>query len=285
MCAPLYDDRGTIRYFIGAQIDVTGLISEGMGIESFRSLLQKPEQETDRRSYDTTQSKRVKDTLDRLQELTQMFSHDEMEVVSKMGRSDDSTDTSSIRSGVPTSVKYRNRAKRIIGADEMLGEGLNLSQVNLSTSQHHSLPGAYQHYLLVRPAPSLQITFVSPSLRIPGLLRTHLFSKLGGPAATISALQDAFRDGAAVTAKVLWLPKNAQSGERRAGQEVRPRWIRCTPLLGSDDRVGVWMIILVPIEEKVRFGRRDVHVGGMVDEFAVERMRLARILEKLRVYE
>jgi hypothetical protein len=152
MSAPLYDDRGAVRYFIGAQIDVTGLIEEGMGIESFRALLQKKESDTEvndrasqRRSCDTTQSKRVKDTLDRLQELSQMFSHDEAEVVTKLVRNDDSTETSSIRSGVPTSAKYRQQAKRVIGADEMLGEGLNLSSLTLNSKQGHTLPGAYQH--------------------------------------------------------------------------------------------------------------------------------------------
>jgi hypothetical protein len=77
MSAPLYDDRGAVRYFIGAQIDVTGLIEEGMGIESFRALLQKKEPDIEvndrasqRRSCDTSQPKRVKDTLDRLQELS-----------------------------------------------------------------------------------------------------------------------------------------------------------------------------------------------------------------------
>lgn len=138
-------------------------------------------------------------------------------------------------------------------------------------------------YLLVRPHPSLQIIFVSPSLRIPGLLRTHLFTKLGGPSATISALELAFRDGASVTAKVLWLPKNTYAGERGRGPaDVKPRFIRCTPLLGSDDRVGVWMVILVPVggEQEGRYqysgglgsisltgslGRRD-HIADMMSD-------------------
>ena len=28
----------------------------------------------------------------------------------------------------------------------------------------------------------------------------------------------------------------------------RPRWISCTPLFGSDDRVGVWMVVMVENE-------------------------------------
>lgn len=58
------------------------------------------------------------------------------------------------------------------------------------------------------------------------------------------ALEAAFKDGASVTAKVLWMPKSANIRE-----QGRPRYIRCTPLLGADEKVGVWMVILVPLED------------------------------------
>jgi hypothetical protein len=44
MCAPLFDDKGKVRYFIGAQVDVTGLVENGAGVESFRAFLQKDSQ-------------------------------------------------------------------------------------------------------------------------------------------------------------------------------------------------------------------------------------------------
>lgn len=34
------------------------------------------------------------------------------------------------------------------------------------------------------------------------------------------------------------------------GREVRIRWIRCTPLLGKDGRVGVWMIVVFPVKSE-----------------------------------
>lgn len=81
-----------------------------------------------------------------------------------------------------------------------------------------------------------------------------------------------------MTAKVVWLPKNTHVGERGRGpSEVKPRFIRCTPLLGSDDRVGVWMVILVPVDGEpmhTSYGRRDP-MYDMVDEMANERRRLA----------
>jgi hypothetical protein len=60
--------------------------------------------------------------------------------------------------------------------------------------------------------------------------------------------------------------------------------MRCTPLLGSDDRVGVWMVILVPAEEPVGFPQ--VYGGtkggqGMVDELAGERKRFGDMSRSL----
>jgi hypothetical protein len=37
-CAPLCDSQGKIRYFIGAQIDVSGLAMEGAQMESLQNL-------------------------------------------------------------------------------------------------------------------------------------------------------------------------------------------------------------------------------------------------------
>jgi hypothetical protein len=80
-----------------------------------------------------------------------MFSQDESDVVHRISRGgDDSTDVSSIRSGVPTSVKNRGQIKRVIGQDEPVEGGLNFSHLNL-TNGHNvnvSLPGIYKHVSL-----------------------------------------------------------------------------------------------------------------------------------------
>jgi len=39
LIAPLHDSNGKVRYFIGAQIDINGLIEDGRGLESFATLL------------------------------------------------------------------------------------------------------------------------------------------------------------------------------------------------------------------------------------------------------
>jgi hypothetical protein len=64
--------------------------------------------------------------------------------------------------------------------------------------------------------------------------------RIGGPHHIREGIQDALTQGIGVTAKITWLTQ--ARGQAEYGVEGRPRWIHCTPLLGSDDKVGVWMI-------------------------------------------
>ena len=157
MCAPLYDDKGIIRYFIGAQIDVTGLVIEGLGIESFRALLHKDgmkdlENKSEPDHQENSNKKnwhddKVKETHAKLRELSMMFSQDESDVVSRnMRGGDDASDSGgSIKSGVPTSVRNRGQSKRVI--DE-IGDPLHaLSNPTFSNGHqtNYNLPGVYRH--------------------------------------------------------------------------------------------------------------------------------------------
>ena len=72
---------------------------------------------------------------------------------------------------------------------------------------------------------------------------------------------EAFESGESVTAKITWLPQGRSEdtasdysrpgsrGGRGAADGGRTRYISCTPLLGSDDKVGVWMVIMVENEQ------------------------------------
>jgi hypothetical protein len=51
---------------------------------------------------------------------------------------------------------------------------------------------------------------------------------------------EAFTQGVGVTAKIMWLTQ--PDGRPDRGVEGRPRWIHSTPLIGSDSKVGVWMV-------------------------------------------
>lgn len=104
-------------------------------------------------------------------------------------------------------------------------------------------------YLLIRPYPALRILFASPSQRVPGILQSPFLSKIGGSNRVREELTAAFAEGRGVTAKVRWISKSDEDG--------RNKWIHCTPLLGGNGQVGVWMVVIVDDDKStVRDGRR-----------------------------
>jgi hypothetical protein len=138
-----------------------------------------------------------------------------------------------------------------------------------TTGNSGKLPGVYQRYCLIRPAPSLRIIFVSPALRKNSNIGQKPFlSHLAAPSATLSGLKESFTSGTPVTAKVAFM---AEPGSNRDGTPTarwrrtnskskdeeneknekdpstfgRPCWISATPLMGGDEQVGVWMVIFV----------------------------------------
>ena len=134
----------------------------------------------------------------------------------------------------------------------------------LSPSLVGTLPGVYHNYLLVRPSPSLNILFASSALQITADLRqTPLLSHISTSGNTLAGFQKAFAQGTPVTGRVLWRPaarsESALSGHASwySGQEAmgtngvvgggagQSQWLSATPLVGSDDRVGVWVILII----------------------------------------
>lgn len=117
------------------------------------------------------------------------------------------------------------------------------------------LGGIYNHYLLIRPYPSLRILFASPSQRVPGILQSPFMNKIGGSNRVREELTAALADGRGVTAKVRWVSKHDEEG--------RNKWIHCTPLLGLNGQIGVWMVIIVD-DERHRLQRERERLGGRV---------------------
>ena len=335
MCAPLYDDRGEVRYFIGAQVDVSGLIEEGRGLDSFESLL------AEERSRDSLRPPdEGKKSLKKLKELSQMFCLEEGAVVQSHSRSDSlREDASSTHRSIRSGHEHSTRPTRRVLGDGRVDDEESRSWRLSSLGPSGKLPGVYQNvglshpnipslphsprvsltnqpqYLLVRPSPSLRIIFVSPALRIPGLLQSSLPSHIGGPSHLRNDLCDALDAGVAVTAKISWLPRARPNHNLRNGYSTthhteeantphqthtddsddalpdmseeggRPRWISCTPLLGSDDRVGVWMVVMVE-DQRISGslpsrGRRPLDVRS-ISIAGSEREREERDLDRRR---
>ncbi|KAJ0160953.1 Phototropin-2 [Colletotrichum tanaceti] len=231
MVAPLYDSRGTVRYFIGAQVDVSGLAKESSGLEALQSLVVDKEAVTTaingHRNYKTEEQK------DEFQELSEMFNMAELETVRRRGGNMHRVPQD--QNQASTSTNWNK--PRILIQDESSSVHQSNPEVPLTSGR---LSGIYEHYLLVRPYPSLRILFASPSLRLPGILQSNFMDRIGGSNRVREGLSHAFADGHGVTAKVRWISKSSSEG--------RVRWIHCTPLLGSNGVVGVWMVVLVDDE-------------------------------------
>jgi PAS domain S-box-containing protein len=282
MISPLEDDKGKVKYFLGAQIDVSRLVAGGWGLEGLERLVQKRELE-EMRGRRVVKSKKD-EALRKLRELSEMFDMEESAIVRSHSRSS-SMDRGEIASGA-TSAGGSDRprqARRVFGDDGEEGSGSDddsdtateetqkeKSAWKLTSSgTSGKLPGVYQSYALIRPAPSLRIIFVSPALRKKSNVSQKPFlSHIAAPAATLSGLKDSFTSGTPVTAKVAfmsepgstrdgtatgrWRRTNSKSkNEQNEKNDKDPStlgrtcWISATPLLGSDEEVGVWMVVFV----------------------------------------
>ncbi|KAL8383158.1 hypothetical protein RB595_006763 [Gaeumannomyces hyphopodioides] len=305
MVAPLYDSRGAVRYFIGAQVDVSGLAKDCVGLESLRRLVDEdeglavPDEERNAsaaavaavaangNNTDSEAAAAATDDLteraapqgaggpDRkteIRELCEMFNLQELETVRRHGGSMHRLQAEELLQAPEDLPPQQNWGKQrvliqdeasSVGSaerDEPLSPGGGPEHVASAASAVPHAPGAdgsgsnsgsapqlggrltgvYEHYLLVRPAPSLKILFASPSLRVPGILQSHFMSKIGGSARVRDELTAALSEGHGVTAKVRWV----SSAHNPGPGDGRYRWIHCTPLLGGNGAIGVWMVVI-----------------------------------------
>ena len=101
--------------------------------------------------------------------------------------------------------------------------------------------------------------------------------KIGGSSRVRDELSTALAEGRGVTAKIRWVS--------RADEEGRNRWIHCTPLVGSNGQIGVWMVVLVDDDQEIArrwrqappvlaphrgrvYGAGQVDGAGSTDSFA-----------------
>jgi hypothetical protein len=86
MCAPLLDSKGKTRYFIGAQVDVSGLCKEGSELPGLQRLIAKQEEERSRKNGKSeSRSEDEEEESDEFQELAEMFNEMELNTVKRFG--------------------------------------------------------------------------------------------------------------------------------------------------------------------------------------------------------
>ena len=242
MCAPLCDSRGKVRYFIGAQVDVSGLVKECTEMQSLQKLL-----EMQARGEDPPPiHKPSLEKNDELRELGEMLNQGELATVRKYGgrmhreTAEDDADSIGAQTPQPRLLIKEPDMVNMGPVDRASGRLSGIYQ-HVSTSSPNSIPLTNVHqYLLVRPYPALRILFASPSQRVPGILQSPFMNKIGGSDRVREELTSAMAEGRGVTAKVRWVSK--------AGEEGRSRWIHCTPLIGINGHIGVWMVVIVDDE-------------------------------------
>lgn len=78
MIAPLFDSRGNTRYFIGAQVDVSGLAKECTDLEALQAMSEEA-RNTESEELEASEKK------DKFQELSEMLNITELDTVRKYG--------------------------------------------------------------------------------------------------------------------------------------------------------------------------------------------------------
>ncbi|KAK7703574.1 hypothetical protein SLS57_010860 [Botryosphaeria dothidea] len=247
LVAPLYDNKGNVRYFIGCQVDVTNLIEGGKGLESFQLLL-----DQDLGAHEQSDNPQ-KGSLKAIGGLGELLSTEEVDILKHKGRHSSNSRASTPAPPPPPSLGSTPN-RRFVGVEDPL-------EINVwpptQFGPHGRLPGVYQNFMLVRPWPSLRIIFTSAALRIPGLAQSRLLDRIGGPQSVREGIATAFAEGVRVTAKISWLtgnfhgkdPHDPHGHSRSNSIEGKPRYVHCTPLHGSDGQPGVWMVVMVENED------------------------------------
>ncbi|KAI1188507.1 hypothetical protein F5B17DRAFT_451667 [Nemania serpens] len=261
MVAPLYDNRGHIRYHLGAQVDVSGLLRECAGLASLRELVARKQRQSEASAnHGCNDAKEPRASRDVLSELAEMFTLSELKIVQASGKMmynnthlEKSNSAGSSSSTNDSKIPSLIRDERALAEDAPMNNSISSSVLtppsgtSLNTGHSRSI---FDHYLLVRPCPTLRILFASASLRVPGILQSPFMSRIGGPPSIRDAISQAFKDGDGITTRVQWLARPMPSGLNPNLAQGRSRWIHATPLLGVNGAVGVWMVVLIDDEEK-----------------------------------
>ncbi|EME83062.1 uncharacterized protein MYCFIDRAFT_153732 [Pseudocercospora fijiensis CIRAD86] len=241
MNAHLIDSRGKLRYFLGAQVDVSGLLKNCSGLDSLTRLVERQRQKEEESGPARS------DSADPIKPLSEMLNGRELNTISKFGgvlqrRADHKlqAETSPSKAMGPGRVLLADedleREEQVVEEKEdesTIPAELPLTELNLR--------GVYKYYLLVRPYPSLRVLFASPTLRVPGVLQSQFLHRIGGTRMR-QDLHAALQDAKVVTAKVRWLRSLSEDGE---SGESTIRWIHCTPLMHHTGNVGLWMVVVV----------------------------------------
>lgn len=148
MVAPLFDSKGVLRYFIGAQIDVSGLLKECIGLDSMADLVARDEDPELASDMDAAAQK------NEFQSLSEMFNLGELDTVRRHGggmhsEKVDESDRESVASHRPRLLlRDQSREAFVPAAITPAAIPGASSSGSIDTTLNGKLEGVYQH---VRP--------------------------------------------------------------------------------------------------------------------------------------
>jgi hypothetical protein len=149
LLAPMYDNKGEVRYYLGCQIDVSPLIEGGRGLDSFSQLL------AEDRASQRYNSDGQKDPMSLLGELGQMLNENETDFVANRMRRTNSHRSSSGRSTPVRQTSQRSQQRpqnrRILSMDDSAGTQTRRALwPDASLGRSGRLPGVYRNVSPIR---------------------------------------------------------------------------------------------------------------------------------------
>jgi hypothetical protein len=146
MTAPLHDSRGNVRYYIGAQIDISHLLEGGRGLDSFQELHDQDEEAIERAKHHEN-NLHHKPSLTLLRELGGLLNEEEIEAVKDRdsgshAHTQSNRRSNSISSNVTASSKGAVSHRKFVGMEDSIDDQL-LPQSMLGANGQ--LPGVYKN--------------------------------------------------------------------------------------------------------------------------------------------
>lgn len=81
MVVPLRDQNGKVRYYLGAQLDITELVNDSVGLSSLQKLVTRQHEDTNQNGKESLETHN--DLMSQFQQLSETFTPQELQTVLK----------------------------------------------------------------------------------------------------------------------------------------------------------------------------------------------------------
>jgi len=165
MIAPLRDSRGVMRYFIGAQVDVSGLAKECTDLEALQRMLE-----------DKEEGNEEEERKDELQELSEMFNLAELDIVRRYGGR---MHREHVEENDDSNSSWQRPRLLLINPSPDGQDRDHDKRQDQPSRVHGKLAGVYQHVSQPQPprlSPSCSSAAVSPGAPLPVVENIVCFS-------------------------------------------------------------------------------------------------------------